>query len=129
MKYILPILIASTLIACTKRDDLNSQLHSAEVRINDGNTLTTSCYLICNGDTTKASETQEDIAIPYIVNIASIPFIDSIDDDYEFFCISGSNTYSSYGAMLYIPSSEVYSSSYFIKKGDQQLELLITQIY
>ena len=155
---LLTALVAATLISCDKREDIyNSTMSTAEVRVNDGNSYGHTAMLICNGEITKLESFEVDFAIPYVVNIARIPFIDSINDDFEFFTIIDGVKYKGteaiheeigkqangqvvsvtnemldgefQQALLYIPSHAVNRAQFFVKKGDQQIELLTTELY
>ena len=151
--------VAATLAltSCNKQEELYELEQQAEVRINDGSSFTTTCWSQCDSANTY-QQFEYKFAVPYVVNIGKIPFIESIYDNFEFYAlhkydnttkltgfaacekdIAGdiqdmivkvvSNDIEFDQVVLYIPSSKINDYDFFVQKGDQVVQLNVTEIY
>ena len=146
------------LTSCEKREELYElEQQKAEIRVNDGSSITTTCWSQCDSANTYRQFDYK-FAMPYVVNIGKIPFIESIYDNFEFYAlhkydnstklkgfdacrkdIAGdvqdmivnvvSNDVEFEQIVLYVPSNQIKDYDYFVQKGDQVIQLNVTEIY
>ena len=149
--------LAVWLTSCDKREDeYNDMMSTATVAVMEDNSYTSFVTYSC--DDTVNTYIVEDVqfGVAYVVNLARIPFINDINDEFEFYAMKDGIKYTGDDVLqrlvpppglsiinvlvdaeipynkkisVYVLKEHIHDYEYFIQKGSNVVQLQIDWIY
>tara|TARA_R100001510_G_scaffold1129_1_gene890 strand:- start:938 stop:1441 length:504 start_codon:yes stop_codon:yes gene_type:complete len=149
--------LAVWLTSCDKREDeYNDMMSTATVAVMEDNSYTSFVTYSC--DDTVNTYIVEDVqfGVAYVVNLARIPFINDINDEFEFYAMKDGIKYTGDDVLqrlvpppglsiinvlvdaeipynkkisVYVLKEHIHNYEYFIQKGSNVVQLQIDWIY
>jgi len=149
--------LAVWLTSCDKREDeYNDMMSTATVAVMEDNSYTSFVTYSC--DDTVNTYIVEDVqfGVAYVVNLARIPFINDINDEFEFYAMKDGIKYTGDDVLqrlvpppglsiinvlvdaeipynkkisVYVLKEHIHDYEYFIQKGSDVVQLQIDWIY